>query len=110
MRWKRPGRQSYAARTATEVVGGGGAGGLALGQREPFVVILWFAFVKGEAFEDEGGGGLRRLAVEFEVTGETLSGFGFHEIKTGEHDLLAEALLEETADGFPFETAPFLLS
>ena len=71
---------------AGEVVGNGGMGRDEWGRANGEVVVFGVAFVEGEAFE----------------------GFGFDAGEPGEHDLLPPALLEEAANGLPFQAAPFL--
>ena len=73
------------------------------------VVILGFAFVQGEAFEDERGGLLRRQVIEVGITREATKTFALDTLEPGKHDLADVACLEKAEDGIPLQAAPFLL-
>ena len=72
---------------AGEVVGGGSLEDWWAGGRRLGVVVLGLAFVEGEAFEDERGGLLRRLVVEFDEAGIFEEPVDVCMIEPAEHDL-----------------------
>jgi hypothetical protein len=56
-------------------------------------MILGFAFVYTETFEDEADGLIRRQVIEVRITGETMETFAFDTPEPGEHDLADFACL-----------------
>ncbi|MGH8471274.1 MAG: hypothetical protein ACREVJ_02195 [Gammaproteobacteria bacterium] len=57
-------------------------------------MIFGFAFVPGEAFEDERGGLLRRFVVEFDEPGGGIEALHYRMIETAEHHLVILALAQ----------------
>ena len=72
-------------------------------------MVLGFAFVQGEAFEDERGGLLRRLVVEVGITRQATKTFALDTPEPGKHHLADVACLEKAEDSIPLQAAPFLL-
>jgi hypothetical protein len=87
-------RTAEKARNAREIVGGGGDTGNVVAKGDGKVVLLRFAFVEGEALEDERGGSLRRFVVELDETGSGVEALDRREAESAKHDLGVLAVAE----------------